>query len=150
MTINQTLFVIDACVVLKWVLPEEYSENALLFLERYGQDPSMQWIAPDLVYTEVANGLYKKTKTDELTVSDAKQLYAAIREQSMMDIFDAADFMDAAYDVAEKINHNAIYDCIYLALAILESARLLTADKVLFERAIKAGYNDSIIFISDI
>jgi predicted nucleic acid-binding protein len=55
-------FVVDASVVIKWFVPEVHSDAARRLLER-----SHQYVAPDLLYAETANAIWKKVRRGELS-----------------------------------------------------------------------------------
>lgn len=145
-----TRLVIDASVVLKWVLPETHREQALLLHKKREHDASITWLFPNIVLTEVANGLWKRVKTGELSPIEAKKFYDDIRVRHVARTVDAADLMHSAFDIAGMIRHNAIYDCIYLALAVLHDAVFITADKIFYEKIMQTDYKKHIQFIANI
>ena len=57
--------VIDASVAIKWVVPEAGTEEAVELLGRGGL------VAPDLLFAECANILWKKVRNGELQKSEA-------------------------------------------------------------------------------
>ncbi len=61
-----TRFVVDASAAIKWFLPEIHSTAALRLL-----DPSLELHAPDLLFPEVGNALWKLVKRGEISVEDA-------------------------------------------------------------------------------
>src|SRR6266516_4250676 len=64
-----SIFVVDARVVIKWFVPEVHSDAARrLLLQPH------QYIAPDLLFAEIANTIWKKTRRGELTASRGQQL----------------------------------------------------------------------------
>ena len=62
-------FVVDASVVVKWFVPEIHSQAArrLLIL-------SHAYFAPDLLFAETANAIWKKIRRGELTTVRGQQL----------------------------------------------------------------------------
>jgi predicted nucleic acid-binding protein len=56
------VFVVDASLVVKWFVPEVHSEAARRWLEA-----SHDYIAPDLVFPEAGNAIWKKIRRRELS-----------------------------------------------------------------------------------
>lgn len=115
-----TTFVIDASVAIKWVVEEEGTEEALAL--RGGN----RLIAPDLFVSECANVLWKKTRRHELTREEAL-LAARLLARADMELLPTRALMETATELAIALGHPA-YDCIYLALAIENDCRFVTAD----------------------
>lgn len=65
--------VLDATVAVRWVVPEQGSEQAAELLGR-----PIAWVAPRLMLTEVASALRRKVVGDELRVQHAAQALDAI------------------------------------------------------------------------
>ena len=67
------VFVVDASVVVKWLVPEIHSDAArrLLVLPH-------EYVAPDLLFAETANTIWKKIRRGELTAEEGQQLVADI------------------------------------------------------------------------
>jgi len=55
-----SLIVVDASVVLKWFVEEEWSEQARSLLEAYREEEELRFSAPKLLEFEVANVLRYK------------------------------------------------------------------------------------------
>lgn len=121
------MIVIDASVAVKWFIPEPDSDAArMLYRENL--------IAPAIWLPEVANVLWHHVQTGKLEEAKAKQLLSRYRVAPVTSI--AADgHIDHAFSLASQVSH-AVYDCLYLALAIAESTYLMTAD-VRFARAVR-------------
>ena len=62
-------FVVDASVVVKWFVPEIHTDAArhLLILPH-------EYFAPDLLFAETANTIWKKIRRGELTTEQGRQL----------------------------------------------------------------------------
>ena len=120
--------VVDASVAAQWVLPEEQSDaaNAL----RLTGDPI---IAPDLVYAEIGNAVWKRAIWGELSAAAAVEaLEAAIG--LFTSLVPMAELAARATEIAIELRH-PIYDCFYLALAERERTPLVSADKKLIAAA---------------
>ena len=48
-----------------------------------------------------------------------------------------------AIDMAVRLEH-ALYDCLYLVLAVSEQGRVVTADRDFFRSASQAGYREQV------
>jgi predicted nucleic acid-binding protein len=121
-----TTFVIDASVAVKWVVEEEGTPQALA-LRRNGR-----LVAPDLLVAECANILWKKVQRGELTAEEA-DLAAGLLQRSDVELLPMRGFVQAATRIAVALSHPA-YDCIYLALALANRWRFVTADAQLIRK----------------
>lgn len=142
-----TRLVPDASVLLKLVLREDGSQEILRFIR---QSANADFVAPEIVFSEVGNGLWKRVKTGEFTVERARDLYSQLQLDALLRVVSMAELILPSFEIAQKINHNALYDCCYLALALRETAQFITADKIFFERVVAAGYRKNIVFIDEL
>jgi len=128
-------FVIDANVAIKWVLPEIYSDRALSLLDNE-QD---EFLVPDFFFSEITNILWKRTQRGELTLESAAEKLSEIKQVDFA-IFASFDLVSQALATSVQI-HQAVYDCVYLTLAVNNRCQMITAD----ERFINAlGQNSNI------
>jgi predicted nucleic acid-binding protein len=93
-------------------------------------------IAPDLVFAEIGNAVWKRAISGEFStamaieaVSIATRLYSALVPMSQL--------ADRAIEIAIELKH-PINDCFYLALAERERATLISADRRLIAAARRA------------
>lgn len=119
-------YVVDASVAVKWFVPEGHSLEAAALL-----DPAHSLHAPDLLFAEVGNTLWKKTRRRELRPAEAKLILRGLASVPF-EITPTRDLMDGAFDLAIHVGCTA-YDATYLALAIHHDCRLVTADHRLRE-----------------
>jgi predicted nucleic acid-binding protein len=120
--------IIDASVAFKLIIPEEGQAAAL----ELAANSSL--IAPDLIFAELANALWRVSRRDPLLDWPAE----ALRLRSMIDrVVPSEDLMPSALNLAIALHHPA-YDCFYLALAIAEDDVLATADRR-FHAAVSAS-----------
>lgn len=136
-------FVIDASVAIKWYLPEPNSVDADRLLSG-----GFQLLAPDLLFPEVGNILWKRVMRSELTVQKAQVILRAL-ETLPMTLRPASVLAENAMTVACGLKRS-FYDSLYLALALMEDCRLVTADGKLFD-AVKnaAPIKKHILWIED-
>jgi predicted nucleic acid-binding protein len=112
--------VIDASVALKWTIPEEGSQDALIVKNAGGL------VAPDLLVPECANAFWKKVRRREFT-TELAILAARVIEEAPVELVPTRSLAAAATELAVTLDHPA-YDCFYLALARERELRLVTAD----------------------
>jgi len=113
--------VVDASVALKWVIDEHGTGEALALLERAALS------APDFLLAECANALWKKVRRSEFTREEAL-VAARILQISEVELFSTRPLLEAATRIAIELNHPA-YDCTYVALALANGIRFVTADE---------------------
>lgn len=112
----------DASVVVRWFVPEIHSNAArrLLTLPH-------EYVAPDLLFAEAANTVWKKVLRKELTAADGKRLVADFGRIAVETVPCRALAEDAhALAIATG---RSVSDTTYVALAIRMDTHLLTADE---------------------
>jgi predicted nucleic acid-binding protein len=114
-------FVVDASVAVKWVVEEDGTAYALALRQR------AKLIAPELLVAECANILWKKVQRDELSKEEAL-LAARLLQGAEIELLPTRSLLEAAARIAIELDHPA-YDCLYLALAIENDCRFVTADE---------------------
>ncbi len=111
--------IVDASVALKWVVRETDSEAALELLG------AADLAAPDLIFSEIVNGLWKKWRRGELTAVPPRLRVVA---DSLTWIEPSANLFARATALAIELSHPA-YDCFYLVLAEARGDLVVTADE---------------------
>jgi predicted nucleic acid-binding protein len=124
-----SVFVLDASVAAKWFLPAEgetLTDEALDLLYRYttGQ---IRLIVPDLFWAEFANILWKAVRQGRWTKEAADTAIAAMRDRNLPTVPSLA-LLEAAFAIANAFQRT-VYDSLYVALAVISKAQLLTADE---------------------
>jgi len=114
-------FVIDASVVVKWFVPEVHTDAARRLLEQ-----SHSYFAPDILFAESANTIWKKVRRGELESTEGRGLVRDIG-RAAVDAIPSRVLADDAYALAMR-TERTVYDCLYLALAVRLDTRMLTAD----------------------
>ncbi|MFI5274821.1 MAG: type II toxin-antitoxin system VapC family toxin [Ktedonobacterales bacterium] len=107
--------VVDASVVLKWLVTEEWTDVASRLLADWtAQDANI--MAPSLLTSEIANALYKLLRRGELLPDDAM---ASMTDFLSIDIeYVALPALSArALELAYTHHLKAVYDAHYLVLA---------------------------------
>ena len=113
--------VIDASIAIKWVIEEEGTPQALTLRRK------AKLLAPELLVAECANILWKKARRNELSREEAL-LAARLLQTAAIELVPTRSLLAAATRIAIELDHRA-YDCLYLALAIENDCRFVTADE---------------------
>ena len=133
------LFVVDASVAVKWYVPEEHSEIALLLL-----DDNFSRIVPRLFFSEFGNILWKKFTRGEISREDVTDAATSLRFAGLKPMPDEL-LMDEAIRLACDFGH-PFYDCLYLALADSLDTAVVTADQ---KFANKVADPARVVFVTD-
>jgi len=120
--------VVDASVAIKWVVPETGSEEADLLL---AGDHDLE--APDLLASEAANTLWKKTVRGELSARQAREALDVLLHGGLT-WHPTSTVLPRALELARLARH-PVYDCVYLALAERIDGAVVTADESLLRIA---------------
>jgi predicted nucleic acid-binding protein len=124
--------VLDASVLVADLFDEPASNEARAALAE--PDPLH---APDYALTECANAVWKRFIRGEMEPGEATALLLDA-ERIPVELHRTADLLPAALVTAMRTRH-PVYDCIYIALAEMEDAELVTADTCQAEAAREAG-----------
>ena len=138
-----TRHVIDASVAVKWYVSEEWSEAALSL---YG--PGFELSAPDLLFPEVGNVLWKKVRRRQLGEDEALAILGAV-VRSQVEIHPCGPLIETALAIANETGAS-VYDCTYLSLAALSGSTLVTADRRLADRLSASKFGGHVSRIEDV
>ena len=122
-------YVVDASVIVKWFVDEEYSDKALL-LERNYVEKNIDIIVPELLYYEVLNALKYSHHFGE---DELKDVLRALVDYQF-------DTRNLSGEIGEKTIELAmrkgitVYDAAYVAIALSEKIYLWTADEKLIKK----------------
>jgi predicted nucleic acid-binding protein len=116
------IIVVDASVAVKWFLKEAGHSPAVDLL-----DFDLSVLAPDLILCESANVFWKKLRRGEVTAEQVELACDAL-PSFFTAIMPAAPLIQDAVRIARLLDH-PVYDCIYVACAEREAAKLVTADQ---------------------
>jgi predicted nucleic acid-binding protein len=124
-----SLFVIDASVAAKWFLPardETLVDEALSLLTGYTEG-RFRFLVPDLFWAEFANILWKAARQGRCSKTAAAQAVALMKIRNLPTI-PTRLIADQAFSIAADFDRT-VYDCLYVVLAVLSKAQLITADE---------------------
>ena len=137
-------FVIDASVLIKFYTLEILSEKAELLLANV-EKGDIELSAPDLIYPEVGNILWKKNRLKELTRSEAEEITDAILSLPLK-IEASRSLLPLTVDIAIAYGIT-VYDASYLSLAKVYETTMITADRKLVDVLAKTDLKDSVIWL---
>jgi predicted nucleic acid-binding protein len=129
--------VVDASVAVKWFIPEAGCEDAAALL-----DASVRLLAPDLLFAEVGNVLWKKVTRAEITVAEARAALKLLKAVPF-DVVSSSVLTDAALEIACAYKRS-VYDALYVALAVARDATLVTADRRLVQALAASPFSRSV------
>jgi predicted nucleic acid-binding protein len=136
------MIVIDANVAIKWIIKQPLRERALAVLT---QPDALA--APAMFVAEVTTAIWQYVRAGQIAIEQARQGLAAVLGQ-VTAAEDDAELAGDALAMGLELGH-APYDCFYLALAIREDARLVTADRRFVNRLAPTAYSSRVIHLSD-
>jgi predicted nucleic acid-binding protein len=116
-----SVFVVDASLVVKWFVPEIHAEAARRWL-----GASHDYIAPDLLFSEAGNTVWKKVRRKELEEAEGRQLVKDLAHVAVETVATRSLLEDAlALALTAGIT---VYDAMYLALAVRLETEVITGD----------------------
>ena len=127
--------VVDPSVAAKWFLPssrEPYSSEARHLLTLYGAN-RIQFLVPDLFWVEMANVFWKALRGRYRVMDQVRTALGELAELQFR-TEDARRLISPALTIASKFDR-ALYDSIYVALAMDAGCDLVTADERLVNAA---------------
>ncbi len=112
--------VVDASVAIKWVVDETGSAEAAALLD------GRTLHAPPLLFVEVANAFWVMARRGAITRAGAADALDLLRRAPL--VASNEDLVSEALRLAQMLDH-PVYDCVYLALALLREVPVVTADR---------------------
>jgi predicted nucleic acid-binding protein len=137
-------YVIDASVLVKFVVPEDGSDmmHTLAALHRAG---TIQLLAPDFALTECANVLGRYARRTGTPFEDMQEAFQILCQLGIEEIAHRG-LVEDSLSLAMQYDR-AVYDVLYLTLARKEGISLITADER-FVNALKP-HGFALILLSD-
>jgi predicted nucleic acid-binding protein len=139
----KTAFVVDASVAVKWFVPEVHSEQALRLLRK-----RCDLQAPELIQAEFGNILWKKCRTGELDMTTAGEILDNFKRSPLV-VRPHRGFMKLAWEIALK-HRQTFYDSLYLALAMTEKARMVTADRKFYDALAGTSTQRHLLWVEEV
>jgi predicted nucleic acid-binding protein len=120
--------VVDASLVIKWVIHEQDSGKALSLLANWTANNVVIHV-PALLAYELTNLLYRRTCRNEIDLLKAKEIFSKLMTSELSLYFSQeASLGLQALELAHRFRLPATYDAHYLALAQSKKCDLWTAD----------------------
>jgi predicted nucleic acid-binding protein len=136
--------VIDASVLIKFYVPEVLFDRAERLLAKV-EKGDIELSAPDLIYPEVGNILWKKQRLKEITHSEVEEITDAILSFPLK-IEASKPLLPLALDIAIACGIT-VYDAIYVSLAKVYETAMMTADRKLVDALVKTKLKDAITWL---
>jgi len=102
---------------------------------------------PDFFFSEITNILWKHIQRGELSLEKAQQNLAIIRQINLK-VIPSYDLVIQALNLSAQLKQ-AVYDCVYLALAIEYDCLMITADERFINAVKQNSAVDSILWLKD-
>ena len=115
-------YVVDASVLVKWLVDEEFSVEAATLLDR-----GFTLVAPGLVFAEATNALWAMHRRGDMSAADLADAAKLLEDVPVSVPVSMLELAASAARLAVDLGHPA-YDCFYLALAIQRQYPVVTAD----------------------
>ncbi len=127
-----TRWVVDSCVAAKWVLPESgepwaKEAGALLAAGLMGK---CQLLAPDFFWAEICNVLWKSERLGRISKARVREACRWF-ESLPVELLPSRGITERALELAME-HDRAVYDALYVALAVREKCQLVTSDEELY------------------
>ena len=115
-------YVVDASVLVKWLVDEEFSVEAATLLDR-----GFTLVGPGLVFAEATNALWAMHRRGDMSAADLADAARLLEDVPVSVSVSMLELAASAARLAVDLGHPA-YDCFYLALAIQRQYPVVTAD----------------------
>ena len=123
-------YVLDSCVAFKWVVTENFSDNAIRLRDEY-KNGLHDLVAPDILPFEIGNALTRAERQKRIKAPDGWALWLSVMADKPS-LHPALPLMLRAYAISSS-ERIGIYDCLYVALAERENCELVTSDDKLIK-----------------
>lgn len=121
-------YTVDASVLVKLLVDEEHSQNALRLIS----DPTVTLYAPGIIYHEVGSVLYKMTRRGIIDKSYGMQAYKSLLKLPV-EVLSVDNDWSVLPDVLEMALRLELhfYDCLYIHAAKKTGSMLVSSDQKL-------------------
>jgi predicted nucleic acid-binding protein len=121
--------VLDASVAVNWAIPsfrEPFTDASLRLLKRYA-DGEVEFIVPDVFWAEIGNVLWKGVRQGRWRQNTAEAVAEDMKARNFPTV-SSLTLLSEALKIAFAYDR-AVYDCLYVALAVQSKSDLITADE---------------------
>jgi predicted nucleic acid-binding protein len=105
--------VLDACIGIKWILPEQDSDKAIALRDDF-QNQIHELIAPDTFPPEVAHALTRAERTGTISQQNAAKNFFQLLA-NLPQIHQTLPLLPRAYELSSQ-HRIGVFDCLYIAL----------------------------------
>ncbi len=133
--------VVDSGITVKWYIEEDDSDIAQLIYNEY-EAGNISFLAPDLIYAEFGNIIWKKQIFKNLDANEADFAISEFKKISFT-LTPITLLFDDAYKIAVKYKRT-FYDSLYLALSERENCEFVTADEK-FYNSVRNSFSKTIL-----
>jgi len=137
------LYVVDACVAIKWFVLEIHNEAALRL-----RHSAYHLHVPNFFLLEFGNVISKKYRRGEITLAESHFMINKVQSVSFTWHEDKLLF-PKAFEIANE-THRSFYDCLYLSLAVSLDGQMVTADSRFYEALKNSHYGNQLLWVEDI
>ncbi len=138
-----SVFVVDACVAAKWVFPESHTENSLRLLADRNR-----LHAPDFLFAELDNVVCKRIRRGEINRVEGNRVREALRRFPIQ-THSFLPLLDPGVEIAVR-SGRSLYDCLYVALAVLLDGRMVTADRRLHDGLTAGPFSKHVLWVEEL
>ena len=132
--------VIDASILVKLFFEEAHSDTSVQYVKN-----ATELLAPDLVWVEAANVVWKRLRRGELSAADAGALVDEMLRVPLV-THGHVSLVGPALALAAETGRT-VYDSLYVVLAIRENIPLLTGDERLANALAAGPYGKRVRFV---
>jgi predicted nucleic acid-binding protein len=118
--------VLDACIGLKWFLPEDDSAQAIALRDDF-RNQIHELIAPDTFPPEIAHALTRAERKGTITQQSGAKNFMQLLA-NLPQIYQSLPLLPRAYELSSQFRIG-VFDCLYVALAERELCQVVTADQ---------------------
>jgi len=137
------VYVVDACVGIKWYVPEIHKDAALRL-----HNPTYRLHVPAFFLLELGNIVCKKLRRGEISLEVSELIINEVQNVSLEWHQDEPLF-PKAFQIANETGRS-LYDCLYLSLAVSLDAQMVTADLRFYDALKDGDYGSKLLWIEDI
>jgi len=138
-----TVFLVDASVAVKWFKAEAHYSEAFNLLEL-----GVPLHVPDFFRLEMDNFFCKQVRRGLLTMERAEGDRLTLSDAPLQ-YHPSADLRDHAYQLAHQ-TRRSVYDCLYLALALVLNSTMVTADRRFLGHLPAGPLREHVLWIGDL
>jgi len=136
--------VVDARVGVKWFVPEVHAAEA----RAWRAGPDALHVPAFFFGLEIANILWKMVRRAEITRADADLILTQLPALPVTRHLESP-LLVSACDLADR-TQRAVYDCLYLALAVQLGGRMVAADRRLYNGLAATPWAPFVCWVADV